>query len=403
MNLHRRTTIMLALLALAGCNRTEHNLRRSAARASHAVVPRTLVGVESQSPTSSASHVRQALERYEYGDPQLLQSTQPQLADALFKSRVRLCKEGKVAKADSAFSQTRTHGASYKTKAEQDLNRHSGPSRLEKSCGRGQHLVQNQEYDEALKEYTKAIRSDQECAEAFHGRGIAFLKNGFPDAAIEDFRKAVYLKPDYSQAYCERCRAYTMMGITLFAIEDGTRAIRLDPVCAQAYANRGLAYLASRKYDRAIADLNKAIQLDQGMESRLRFKQAQAFYERGTAHLKKGCYEKTIADVAEAIRLAPELASQLQVVMALAYCGIGLADLEKRNYDMAVSQTTEAIRLAPELAPRLRANLAHIYEQWGHAKRRAGRNVEAKADFARAKELRSTPEELENSISMIAD
>lgn len=55
---------------------------------------------------------------------------------------------------------------------------------------RGYAYVQKGEYDEAIADYTEAIRLDSKCAEAYHARGIASYHKGEKAKGDEDIAKA---------------------------------------------------------------------------------------------------------------------------------------------------------------------------------------------------------------------
>jgi tetratricopeptide (TPR) repeat protein len=48
-------------------------------------------------------------------------------------------------------------------------------------------------YDEAIKDYTKAIQVNPKYAEAYYNRGIAYYKKGLTNLSISNWKKAVDL------------------------------------------------------------------------------------------------------------------------------------------------------------------------------------------------------------------
>jgi tetratricopeptide (TPR) repeat protein len=124
-------------------------------------------------------------------------------------------------------------------------------------------------HTDAIYEFTAAIVQDPDCAEAYYGRGVAFLERGFPDTAMQDLNEAIRHEPKLADAYWHRGRARAVLGLQLFAIQDYTRAIRLNPTCAEAYLCRGMLYINRRDLDLARNDLNEAKQLDPRLTSRI--------------------------------------------------------------------------------------------------------------------------------------
>ena len=80
------------------------------------------------------------------------------------------------------------------------------------------------------------------------------------DNAISDYTDAIRLNPDYAKAYYNRAliHAYAEKGDLDNAIRDYTEVIRLNPDDAKAYYNRGVARLGLRKWEEAKSDLTSA-------------------------------------------------------------------------------------------------------------------------------------------------
>ena len=82
------------------------------------------------------------------------------------------------------------------------------------------------------------------------------------DQAIADFTEAIRLDPNYANAYNNRGLAYDDKGDFARAIEDYTQAIRFEPRHVNAHTNRGADYAETGQFDKAIADYNEAIKID---------------------------------------------------------------------------------------------------------------------------------------------
>ncbi len=98
------------------------------------------------------------------------------------------------------------------------------------------------------------------CGDAMLEGNVHYAK-GEDQEAIADYTEAIRLDPDYAVAYNNRGLAYRYLGEYERAIDDCTEAIRLDPDLAIAYNNRGYAYHDLGEYERAIADLESYLQL----------------------------------------------------------------------------------------------------------------------------------------------
>jgi tetratricopeptide (TPR) repeat protein len=152
-------------------------------------------------------------------------------------------------------------------------------------------------YDQAIADFTSAIRIDPNYAEAYVGRGAEYADKGNYDQAIADFNQAIRLNPNFANAYACRGWTYDKKGNYDQAIADYTQAIRLNPNFADAYSGRGWTYVQKGNYDQAIADYNQAIRLDPNF--------AQAYNNRGLAYENKGNFTQARADVNKALQIDP--------------------------------------------------------------------------------------------------
>ena len=120
------------------------------------------------------------------------------------------------------------------------------------------------EYEEAIADYTEAIRLDPTYAMAYRSRGVAHHHLGEFEEAISDYTEAIRLDPDYAMAYYDRGIARADLGEYEEAIADYTEAIRLDPEYAVAYNNLAwtMAYDLDTNYEEALEYALRAVELD---------------------------------------------------------------------------------------------------------------------------------------------
>lgn len=75
------------------------------------------------------------------------------------------------------------------------------------------------------------------------------------EAAVDDYTRALSLDPRLARAYLDRGILYWReLDHPRRAIQDLTTAEELDPTLTEARFNRGVAYQQLREYDRAVAD-----------------------------------------------------------------------------------------------------------------------------------------------------
>jgi tetratricopeptide (TPR) repeat protein len=121
------------------------------------------------------------------------------------------------------------------------------------------HLSQ---WDNAIADYTRAIRINPKYEITYNDRGVAYINIGQWDKAIADFSSARKIDPNDAQAYYNGGIAYTNLGQWDNAIDDYTRAVGIDPKHKQAYVNRGIAYEHKERWDKAVDDFTKALEID---------------------------------------------------------------------------------------------------------------------------------------------
>jgi tetratricopeptide (TPR) repeat protein len=175
---------------------------------------------------------------------------------------------------------------------------------------RGMAFEEAGKYDDAIREFTEAVRLYPNYAEAYYNRGsIYFILRldtnraiaDLTDRAIADFSEVIRLNPNHSAAYGFRGSLYLDNHNYDRAIGDFTEAIRIGHLSEEAmlnYLGRGEAYFNIRSYDNAIADFTEVIRIDSSF--------AYAYYWRGTAYQSKGDRARANADFARARELGYE-------------------------------------------------------------------------------------------------
>jgi tetratricopeptide (TPR) repeat protein/serine/threonine protein kinase len=152
-------------------------------------------------------------------------------------------------------------------------------------------------YDQAIKDYSAAVKLDPKNPAAFRNRGASYLAHNEARKAIADSTKAIELDPKDALAFNNRAVQFSTIKDIDRALKDVTTALELDPKLALAYRNRGSFYNALKKFDRAIADCTTSISLDPS--------DAHAFHERAIAFIGLHQYSKAIADLTVAHERRP--------------------------------------------------------------------------------------------------
>ncbi|MDY6865512.1 MAG: tetratricopeptide repeat protein [Halobacteriota archaeon] len=128
------------------------------------------------------------------------------------------------------------------------------------NCALGFH--NNGNFDEAIKNYNKAIFIEPDMVMAYINRGTAYYSKGMYDEAIEDYNRALDLDPENASTYNNRGSVYFDLKIYDLALEDLSRAIDLDPEDPQLYNNRAQVYMDLNWYEDAIRDYDTVVSID---------------------------------------------------------------------------------------------------------------------------------------------
>ena len=123
------------------------------------------------------------------------------------------------------------------------------------------HLQQG-EYDQAIRDFDRAIALQPGLVVAWRNRGLAHKEKGDYDRALADYEQALVFAPTDARIYNERGVAYAGMSDFPNAIADFNRAIALKPDQEAAIKNRGRINFVLGNFAQAAADLQRGLSLD---------------------------------------------------------------------------------------------------------------------------------------------
>jgi tetratricopeptide (TPR) repeat protein len=225
---------------------------------------------------------------------------------------------------------------------------------------RGNALLNKNDYDKAIEEFSQAIRLDPKYPGAYHSRGRAWEGKRDTEKAIADYTEAIRVDPKFTQAYVSRNWLRRTRKEYDKAIEEFNEFIRLNPKSAIGYLERGYAWRDRGDTDKAIADFTEAVHADPHS--------SRAYMARALARRSKKEYEKAAEDYSQLIHMEPKSPSL--------YIGRGYVWLDKKDYDKAIADYTEAIRLNPKYA--------YAYVSRGSARRETKEYEKAIGDYTEA-------------------
>ena len=191
------------------------------------------------------------------------------------------------------------------------------------------------EYDKAIADLTETLRLNPKYTDAYSSRGDAYDEIKEYAKALADYDQAIALKPDKAYLYYDRAIVHMHVGDDDKALADYDESLRRDPKDASAYLNRGIVQNRKGDHDKAIADYTEAI--------RLNSKNATGYYNRALAYDAKHDHERAITDFEQAMQLNPKDPDACEnLAWLLATC----PQAHLRNGTKAVSYATKACELS---------------------------------------------------------
>jgi len=125
----------------------------------------------------------------------------------------------------------------------------------------GHGLFRKERFDEALREYNRAIQIQPDRPEPYYWRGQLLIRKGEQDRAIRDFERAIELNASYAAAYDSLGWLYSQKGRDEEGIGYLNRSLELNPKNGWAYYNRGRCHYRKGNLQAALADSKKACEL----------------------------------------------------------------------------------------------------------------------------------------------
>ena len=112
------------------------------------------------------------------------------------------------------------------------------------------------EYNEAIKEYSKAIKIDKNFKDAYFNRGVCEQAINDLKTAKKDFDKTIELDPKFAKAYYSRATLSVTNEKYLEALPDLDKVIEIDPSLPNALNLRGQIRAQSGNKKGACEDFN---------------------------------------------------------------------------------------------------------------------------------------------------
>jgi tetratricopeptide (TPR) repeat protein len=160
----------------------------------------------------------------------------------------------------------------------------------------GFYHYRNEQYDQAIFEFRKAIELDPDySSEVYFNLGNIYVRKAQYDEAAKEYQKALEINPQFEQCYINMGNIYTLKGMVEDAIDNYEKAIEISPGYARAHYNLVGLYEKKGLLDEAVRECQKAVELAPWWDK--------AYFQLGNLYYKKGAYPEAL----EAYRRAAEM------------------------------------------------------------------------------------------------
>lgn len=164
---------------------------------------------------------------------------------------------------------------------------------------RGSLYLQQQNLEDAIKDFSEAIRLEPKNPELLVDRGIAYMQPGQDNAlAMTDFQSAIALEPANPNYHYLLGLAFAANEDYEKAIEAFTIALQLQSDHVESMVSRGDARRSAKDFTGALFDYSAALSVNPNS--------ADLLVRRGIAHTGLKANSLALADFAQALRLDPK-------------------------------------------------------------------------------------------------
>jgi protein O-GlcNAc transferase len=172
--------------------------------------------------------------------------------------------------------------------------------------------------DKAIINYQKAIDINKNFAESYNNLGNAFVDLKNPKESLEYFEKAIKLKSDYAEAYNGLGNAYIKLGDKESSLKNYKKAIAIRPDYTEVYNNIGSLLNEMSRFDESLFYFKKSIQINPSYEK--------SYNNLGNLLSNLGQFDEATEAYLKALKLKPDY--------AIAHSNLLLNLIYKPNFDI---------------------------------------------------------------------
>ena len=165
---------------------------------------------------------------------------------------------------------------------------------------KGMKDYENQNYNDALKDFKYAAWLDPSNGRILHALGSTYYHLDIQDEAQKTLQRTKYYFNDRN-IYRNLGLSYTQSGNYQEAEKEFKHAIYLDPKFTKAYIDLAYLYAIQKDYDKAIFEWNKVLEIEPDFSEKYN-----VLYFIGMAYQKKEMPDKALEYFVQALQLVPE-------------------------------------------------------------------------------------------------
>jgi tetratricopeptide (TPR) repeat protein len=263
---------------------------------------------------------------------------------------------------------------------------------------RAQNLLGNQyfgtqEYEEAIKQYDKALKINPKFSQPYNQLGYAHRFMGNYDEAEKAFKVYIKLIPDDPNPYDSYAELLMKMGRYDESIQNYQKALAINSNFPASHIGIATNYNYKGEHAKAIEQLEKFFKM-----AKTDGQKRQAIFAMAVSYADQGKLEKAM----EMLEKQYEIAQQNNDIPAMAndLVAMGNIFLQNNEYETAAGKYREAVMIMIEsgLADEVIQNAKRIYLY--NIARVAAKEGDVKLAKARASEYRKQALALENSFQI---
>jgi Flp pilus assembly protein TadD len=200
---------------------------------------------------------------------------------------------------------------------------------------RGIELADRGWYDEAIKEFKKAIELDPNSGHAWDNLAMVYAEKKQYRDALDAHLKALAVEPDAASSHANLAHFLAVHGLE-FAAAEYQQALELEADYPDAQLNLGLTYADLGRMDEAMAAIRRAIELDP--------KDPLARQELAGLLMEEGDHRAAITLLKDVTRLEPGN-FEAWVDLGICYAQKGFFEEAERAYDKAAGLREDDLTL----------------------------------------------------------